>query len=238
MPEQVRVIAKNGLRLRDSPRDGITLRVLERGARLEELGRETWVRVRHGDQVGFVLADFVEPATAADGTPEPAVPPSPVVPVVDPRIIQIIEYPESETVRGSAPVRIDREFEPSMDGIRDLAKAHGLTVWVTSSLREPYKPVPGAIVEPAKFSNHHIGHGIDMNLILGQQWFRSTQLGNFEALPQPIQDFLDGVQRDLKLRWGGKFSTPDPVHIDDGLNLNDRDRFNEKLVALWGPAQV
>jgi len=228
MPEHVRVIAHNGLRLRDSPRDGITLGVLGEGERLEVLGRETWVRVRHGEQVGFVLADFIEPVeTVQHGMG------GPVFESNENETVDIIEFPPSSTIRG-APLRIDREFQPAIQGIENLARAADLIVWITSSLREPYKPVPGAIVAPAQFSNHHVGHGIDMNLTLGNRWFRSTELGSFDSLPEPIRVFLDSVQTKLNLRWGGTFSTPDPVHIDDGLNLRDRKKFDAKLATLWG----
>lgn len=231
MSEHVRVIAHNGLRLRDSPRDGITLRVLAEGEKLEVLGRETWVRVRHGGQVGFVLEDFIEPAEAVkDGMGED-------FNWGDSEPVDIFDFPPSDTIRG-APLRIDREFEPAMQGIQKLATASNIVVWITSSLREPYKPVPGAIVAPAQFSNHHVGHGIDMNLILGGRWFRSAELGRFDSLPDPIRAFLEGVQTKLDLRWGGTFSTPDPVHIDDGLNLRDRKKFDAKLATLWGVART
>jgi len=232
MPEHVRVIARNGLRLRDSPRDGITLRVLGEGEKLEVLGRETWVRVKHGEQVGFVLADFIEPAPVFNGGLG-----GDVFEPLAKEIVEIIEFPPSSVI-GGAPLRIDREFRPAIEGIQELATAAKIVVWITSSLREPYKPVPGAIVAPAQFSNHHVGHGIDMNLVLGNRWFRSTELGNFSSLPDPIRGFLDDVQTKLNLRWGGTFSTPDPVHIDDGLNLRDRKKFDAKLAALWGVART
>ena len=230
MVERARVIAHDGLRLRDSPRDGVTLRVLASDERVEVLGRETWVRVRHGDQVGFVLADYIEPIADIGAAVAPARAAN--APVVD-----IFEYPANETIRG-APLRIDRDFEPAIEGIRGLARPAGIVVWITSSLREPYKPVNNAIVTPVQFSNHHVGHGIDMNLIHDNQWFRSTELGRFDSLPQPVRDFLEAVQTQLKLRWGGKFSMPDPVHIDDGMNLNDRARFDAKLQALWGVSRT
>jgi hypothetical protein len=45
-----------------------------------------------------------------------------------------------------------------------------LIIFVTRSLRRPGQLVSGAIVQPAKFSNHHVGHGIDFNLIYGNEW--------------------------------------------------------------------
>ena len=39
------------------------------------------------------------------------------------------------------------------------------------------------------------------------------------------------IRDDSELRWGGDFSPEDPVHIDDGLNVRDRDRWDKKLAS-------
>jgi len=256
MSDKARVIAHNGLRLRDSPRDGLTLEVIRETEELEVLGRETWLRVRHGAQVGFVLADHVEPV---DSTTSPAAVAAPVVPAVPAptpaaapsavspgaavggapasSVANIIEFPFTPVFAGT-PLRIDSDFAGAANGIARLAQELGIVVLVTSSLREPNKAVENAIVTPARFSNHHVGHAIDMNVILNGESFRSKELGRFESLPQPVQAFLNRVRSDLGLRWGGDFSTPDPVHIDDGLNLRKPAVFQAKLAALWGVAAV
>jgi hypothetical protein len=240
MTEKARVTAHNGLRLRDSPRDGVTLEVIPENDEIEILGRETWLRVQHGDQTGFVLADYVERLDAAASAVVKPVPQAPVISVSPSasEVITIEEFGPSPVFQGE-PIRIDVNeqdgFVASVKGIESLAGQLGLTVFVTSSLREPYKPVAGAIVTPAQFSNHHVGHALDVNLILDGRFFRSDKLAQFASLPEPIRVFLDMARAKLGMRWGGDFSPPDPVHLDDGLNVRQQQLFNKKLRALWGP---
>jgi len=243
MSEFVRVTANNGLRLRDSPRDGITLEVLPDKAELMLLGRETWLRVSRNGKVGFVLADHVEPMHAI----QPALAPMPA-PAVDPQVppytqaVDIIEYhPQGDVFRGS-PLRIDKEFRPCIELLGGLALNHGIKIFVTSSLREPGKPVANAIVKPAQFSNHHVGHAIDMNLLDGDRLIRSDELGNPGVLGNSsprAHAFLMEVRRlNRYFRWGGDFTIKDPVHIDNGLNVFHEQAFAGKLHALWGITRV
>lgn len=239
MNERVRVTATNGLRLRDSPRDGITLDVLPNKAELTLLGRETWLRVSRNGKVGFVLADYVEPMYGLQPAPAPI-----QVLVADPPVppyttaVDIIEYhPQGDVFRG-APLRIDREFRPCIELLGGLALNHGIRIFVTSSLREPGKPVANAIVKPAQFSNHHVGHAIDMNLLDGDRLIRSDELGDLGALSNSsprAHAFLmqvSGLKR--YFRWGGEFTIKDPVHIDNGLNVFHAQAFAGKLRELWG----
>ena len=48
--------------------------------------------------------------------------------------------------------------------------------------------------------------------------------------PQAVTDFIRCVKA-TGLRWGGNFRNPapDPVHFDDGLNLNDPNAFRRKV---------
>jgi hypothetical protein len=229
MTETVRVISKSGLRLRDSPRDGATVKVLPNNERVEVLGRETWLRVRHGGQIGFVLADHVEPTseavTPAAGTPAAA---------RYTGAVNIIRYTADTVFRGEA-LHVDEEFLPDLRRIEAAAGQRGLIVWITSSWREPKKPVNNAIVPAAQFSNHHVGHAIDMNLILRGRFFNSAALKNLATLPPEITDFFREIREQPNpLRWGIDFSPADPVHIDNGLNIFQQSVFRDKLQKLWG----
>ncbi len=75
-------------------------------------------------------------------------------------------------------------------------------------------------------------HGIDMNIMMEDTLYNSSRLGNFNSLPSPIQSFIEDIKRDSELRWGGDFSNPDPVHIDDGLNLRDRTTYDAKFPLI------
>src|SRR5262245_60753420 len=135
MAEFARVIAQSGLRFRASPRDGATLKVLSNGEQVEVLGRETWLRVRRGDEVGFVLADHVEPVEGIVTPPAPpaampaVVVPAPVAPGPPAREfsanVKLITYTGSDVLRG-ALVRVDEEFIPDLQEIERLARAQGL----------------------------------------------------------------------------------------------------------------
>ncbi|MDX1655038.1 MAG: peptidoglycan-binding protein [Candidatus Competibacteraceae bacterium] len=141
-------------------------------------------------------------------------------------------------------VLADEDFIPLLERLNQLAAREGILIHVTSSARQQGGSVPGAIVRPASRSNHLIGHAIDMNLVMGGDFFNSRALGSFSTLPGPIQTFLNAVRNDNDLRWGGDFTTPDPVHIDDGFNLKDSagwdDKFpiiQEQLLQLLRPAE-
>jgi len=89
----------------------------------------------------------------------------------------------------------------------------------------------GAIVPPAKKSNHLAGHAIDMNLQSASGFFNSSKLkkSNFTNLPIEIKDLISLIKNDAVLRWGGDFNKEDPVHIDDKLNLRNKGRWDLKF---------
>jgi hypothetical protein len=47
-----------------------------------------------------------------------------------------------------------------------------------------------------------------------------------------VREFIQKVRDAPGLRWGGDFNPEDPVHIDDGLNLTDPDRWQSKFDSL------
>jgi hypothetical protein len=199
----------------------MTLKVIPQDAEIELLGRETWLRVNYGGTIGFVLADYVEPVARL---------PSPSGTSV--RIVNVAH----RALVGDV-LRIDQELEPRIMDLAERAASLSVSIWVTSSLREPYRPVDGAIVEPAKLSNHHIGHALDMNVLCDGKLHGSSALGNPDLLPQKVRDFLLEVPK-AGLTWGGTFKTPDVVHIDDRFNIHKPAEFQAKLRALWGGAST
>ena len=129
------------------------------------------------------------------------------------------------------PVIVDYYFINCMNRLNSYAKQNHLTLFVTSSFRKANQKVNGAIVPPAKRSNHLAGHAIDMNIQSRGKWYDSKLMrrGNSKNLPSNIQNFFNDIRKDKTLRWGGDFSRQDPVHIDDYLNKNHKEwleRFN------------
>ena len=136
------------------------------------------------------------------------------------------------------PCRADVQFVSSLEKVNQYATDAEVFVFVTSSFRTTTN-VNGAIVKPATFSNHLAGHGIDMNLAYGNgQFANSKVLKKYPNVPAPVKKFLKSIIDDPDLRWGGKFRTTDPVHIDDGLNVKDRSKWEKRYKAMQKAVQL
>jgi len=150
--------------------------------------------------------------------PRPRPRPRPVPPVPRPRpsggSCTLTTY-RGSNFRNSA--RVENGFADDIRRINSYAANCRVQVYVTSSFRN----------WGAGFSNHKVGHAIDINLIEGGQWCNkgSGCLGNPPARMPGVRCFIASIRRDSNLRWGDDFRRRDPGHIDD--NLNNRDR------ALW-----
>lgn len=135
------------------------------------------------------------------------------------------------------PCRADIQFLPMLEKINMYAEKADIYVHVTSSFRTTTN-VKGAIVKPATFSNHLAGHGIDMNVIYNNgQWASSKILAKYPTVSSPVKNFIKSIIEDPDLRWGGKFQTIDPVHIDDGLN-RDRAKWEKRYQAMQRAVQL
>lgn len=118
-------------------------------------------------------------------------------------------------------------FVPMMEKMNTAAKDSGIVVFVTSSFRAT-SVVPGAIVPPAHKSNHLVGHGIDVNFLRGSVWYDSGAIMKDEGL---IKDFIIQLES-LGFRWGGRFNPCDPVHFDDGMNVNHPEEWDRLYKEL------
>ncbi len=134
------------------------------------------------------------------------------------------------------PCRADIEFVPALDKVNAYAKAADVFIYITSSFRTTTN-VQGAIVKPATFSNHLAGHGIDMNVKYGNKLANSTVLRKYPNVPAPVKQFLTSIINDSALRWGGKFNTKDPVHIDDHLN-KDKVKWEKRYKVMQEAVQL
>lgn len=135
------------------------------------------------------------------------------------------------------PCRADVEFIPALEKINGYAAQANVYIYIISSFRTTTN-VQGAIVKPATYSNHLAGHGIDMNIIYGNNsWANSKVLTKYPNVPAPVAQFLKLIIDDPKLRWGGNFNTKDPVHIDDHLN-KDRAAWKKRYEAMQKAVQL
>ena len=81
--------------------------------------------------------------------------------------------------------------------------------------------------------NHFVGHAIDFNLQCTEtkEWFNSKKMGDNVGKDLP---FLLEVDLDSQLRWGGKFTNKDEVHIDDALNIVNPELYKAIYKDLQG----
>jgi len=121
-------------------------------------------------------------------------------------------------------VLVHLEFYSIADQINSYAVKNNLHLIITQSYRPPDKKIDDAIVPPAVKSNHLAGHAIDFNMVYGGKVFESNDLlnGKFQSLPDPLKNFVNDIRLNPGIRWGGDFENQDPVHLDDGVNIKDR----------------
>ena len=140
----------------------------------------------------------------------------------------LVEFNGSNTkgFRGRQ-ILIHREFEKHMQQIDLYAQNNHLELIITSSYRLEDQALGGAIVEPAKRSNHHAGFAIDFNIISNGRYYNSAQLkkSNLKNLPNNVQQFIRDIRNCAELRWGGDFAEEDAVHIDSAINLTSKNEW-------------
>ncbi len=126
---------------------------------------------------------------------------------------------------------VDEEFVPLLMQMNAIAEKHNMIVVVTSSYRKDTN-VKGAIVVPAKKSNHLVGHAIDCNVRdkVTKEYYNSKKMGDGTGKDEL---FLEDVDRNTDLRWGQAFKTPDSVHFDDALNIKKPKVWEEKYRELY-----
>ena len=146
----------------------------------------------------------------------------------------ISEY--SHKLLSGKPCLIYIDFIPVMDLFCRYLEIVKCTAHINSSYRANANNIKGAVVTPARRSNHMIGCGIDANLIdsKGKMW-SSKEMEIFcpespAYNPKEIGEimvFLNLIRRSKTLRYGGDFHTPDPIHYDNGINIRNPKRWDE-----------
>ncbi|KAI8514393.1 hypothetical protein Bbelb_087170 [Branchiostoma belcheri] len=126
--------------------------------------------------------------------------------------------PYSNTRFVGDPIHVEDGFRGSMDTINTAAAECNVKVYITHSWRKVGEIIPGAIVTPASRSNHFVGHAIDMNVQRPDESLCNSSCLRGQS-DSDATCFI-GKVRAAGLTWGGVWSTPDPVHIDDRLNQN------------------
>jgi len=138
--------------------------------------------------------------------------------------------------------KIHTDFIPAMDLFCRYLEIVKCSAHVNSSYRANTSNINGAVVTPARRSNHMIGCGIDCNLIdsKGKMW-SSAEMEVFcpeskkytPSVTNEISQFLGLIRRSKTLRYGGDFHTPDPIHYDNGINISNPKRWDEIYAEIW-----
>ncbi|WP_411990769.1 M15 family metallopeptidase [Agarivorans sp. DSG3-1] len=98
------------------------------------------------------------------------------------------------------------------------AKKLGLKIVINQSLRQLGIPPKGAVVTPAKRSQHYIGHAVDVNIVDGSNWNTSATFKAQKAT-NSAKLFIAAMKK-AGLRWGGNFSKMDSPHFDRKLDAS------------------
>lgn len=107
---------------------------------------------------------------------------------------------------------------PLLKEMNKIAKAKDITIVVNQVFRELGVAVTGAVVSPAKKSQHLIGHAIDCNIVDGSNWNNSATFKSKKET-QKAKDFIKEIKAE-GYRWGGNFSKADSPHFDNQLEAS------------------
>ena len=91
----------------------------------------------------------------------------------------------------------------------------GMTLNLNQALRIAGAPVSGAVVTPARKSQHLLGHALDLNMIDGTSW---NTAADFRAgnETENAKTFIATMKAN-GMRWGGDFRKADTPHFDREL---------------------
>jgi hypothetical protein len=119
---------------------------------------------------------------------------------------------------------VHKDFIPRLTEIDNYARNNNLVLTINQSYRFNGKTISRSVVKPAKFSNHHVGFAIDFNVEDDNRKYFSNDLkrSNLSKLPIGVQNFINEIRKNKKLRWGGDFNREDPIHIDTPINKNKK----------------
>jgi len=139
---------------------------------------------------------------------------------------------------GAADIVVDVDFASALRRLDQSARGLQVRLIVTQALRLVGDAVSGAIVPPAKKSQHLIGHAVDLNIADGDV-LNNSRLYAAKKWTANAKQFADGAVAG-GLRWNAKFSPVDPVHFDLQVDPNAplwqaKYVLNQAMVALKHP---
>ncbi len=112
------------------------------------------------------------------------------------------------------------------------AKNLALNIVINQAMRVSGQKVTGAVVPPAKKSQHLIGHAIDCNIVDGDNWNNSRTFENGKETKN-AKTFIAAMKKE-GLRWGGDFTNIDTPHFDKQIISVDykyKYFFNQRTIS-------
>ena len=202
---------------------------LDPGTSVEVRDGRSWLRVEVDGVAGLIPAGAVEILSL--GPEDPIRPAGALESFSNNDPVRPLEEMEHFVGEG---VLAHRDFHGALYRLNDYAGLAQVKVEVTHSFRRRDAWVEGLDIPPSKRSNHLVGHAIDMNLLVDGERLNSVRLNrkHWSELPQAAREWIEMIRLDERLRWGGDFVRPDPVHIDDDLCRRDPDLWFRKLRAI------
>jgi hypothetical protein len=129
---------------------------------------------------------------------------------------KVLEYPQAQ----DGEVLVHADFADSIKStLNDEAKKAKVTLNINQTFRVHNASVGGAVVTPAKKSQHLVGHAVDLNIADGDT-VNTAAMFNSGTETDAADSFIKAV-KSKGVRWGGDFSDTDPVHFDDNLDLGE-----------------
>lgn len=194
------------------------VRTLEPGSRVEIVAGVQWLRVEVDGVVGLVPAAAIESGDAASesAATSEATGIAPFAP--GPRFV-------------GEPIVAHVDFRPALLRLHEFAELADVTIHVVRSYE---KPGAGPADSSGRRSNHHVGHAIDVHVLVGDERLDAARLRreHFRELPAKARYWLQQIRDDRELRWGGDFVRPDPVHVDDDLYGRDAEQWLRKSAEV------
>jgi hypothetical protein len=131
---------------------------------------------------------------------------------------QTLAYPSAQ----EGEVLVHADFADKIKcTMNEEAKKAKVTLRINQSFRREDVPPTGAVVSPAKKSQHLVGHAVDLNIV-DAGTVNSSAMFNAGTETAGADTFINGVKA-TGVRWGGDFHPSDPVHFDDFLDPNSED---------------
>jgi len=126
----------------------------------------------------------------------------------------VLDYPNAQ----AGEVLVNAAFVDAIRKLNAAAEATGVSLHINQTFRRDDVPPSGAVVPPAKKSQHLVGHAVDLNVIDGAVTNTAAMFMSGTATPGAMA-FVRAAKT-AGLRWGGDFAVRDPIHFDDFLDPN------------------